>query len=444
MRRVLTGIALGVFGAVVIITGLVLGLALSQSKAPLQVIGNFFVPKPQDLFGKDRIALLLVGIDYDYNEKDEETSAHARTDTIMTASLNFPTDINATPSVGLLSIPRDTVVTYPDGRQDKINAAYVDGGIKKSEAVIGDFLGIPGFDRYVVLRINATKSLIDAIGGIDIVPDETMDYDDNWGHLHIHFKGGKLVHMNGEQAVSYSRFRHDACSDPCRIKRQQQVVRTVLAKIQNDKLNDLVHIRELVDVVRRNVDTNLSAQEMVSVANAFASLTPKNVAAAQVPFLRDEDLACCGNVLVPDDGMKAKLVKQTFLSPLAAPVVAVSQASATVAASQAPPTAVAEIPPAKIRVEVRNGSGTPGVANRLAERLRKQGFIIANVGNADAFSYETTVIRVHSASIPLAGERVRSALSIATASVTPEPSTSPTTFASDVTVIVGRDFAASQ
>ena len=66
-----------------------------------------------------------------------------------------------------------------------------------------------------------------------------MNYDDNWGHLHIHFMGGKKYHMNGEQAVSYMRFRHDACSDPCRIKRQQQVVRIMIAKLKNDKFNDV-------------------------------------------------------------------------------------------------------------------------------------------------------------------------------------------------------------
>ena len=50
--------------------------------------------------------------------------------------------------------------------------------------------------------------------------------------------------MNGEQAVSYSRFRHDACSDPCRIKRQQQVVRIMIAKLKNDKFNDLLRVKD--------------------------------------------------------------------------------------------------------------------------------------------------------------------------------------------------------
>ena len=34
-----------------------------------------------------------------------------------------------------------------------------------------------------------------------------MDYDDNWGHLHIHLKPG-LQHLNGQQAMGFVRFRH--------------------------------------------------------------------------------------------------------------------------------------------------------------------------------------------------------------------------------------------
>ena len=136
-----------------------------------------------------------------------------------------------------------------DGHEQKINGAYADGGIKEADRVIGSWLGLPQaapgryFDRYMVLRIAATKDLINAIGGVDVVPDETMNYDDNWGHLHIHFIGGKVYHMNGDQAVSYMRFRHDACSDPCRIKRQQQVMRLVVTKLEKDKFNDITICR---------------------------------------------------------------------------------------------------------------------------------------------------------------------------------------------------------
>ena len=143
------------------------------------------------------------------------------------------------------------------------------GGPHAAERAVAKFLGLPGFDRYVVLRVDATKSLVDAIGGIDVPVAQAMNYDDSWGHLHIHFTPG-MHHMNGDQAVSYSRFRHDACSDPCRIQRQQQVLRITIAKLKGDKFNDLTHIHSLIDVVNRNVETDLDTTEKLSLAQAYS------------------------------------------------------------------------------------------------------------------------------------------------------------------------------
>jgi LCP family protein required for cell wall assembly len=405
------------------------GASMITKRSPFDMVAGMFVPSPQQVFGKDRIRVLAVGLDYDYNDKDEEYSKSARTDTIITASLNFPTPVNPKPSVGVVSVPRDMLITYPNGHHDKINGAYTDGGITKSEAVIADFLGIPGFDRYVTLRINSSKALISAIGGIDVVPDETMDYDDSWGHLHIHFKEGKKYHMNGEQAISYARFRHDACGDPCRIKRQQQVMRIALAKLKNDKFNDLVHIQALIDVFRKNVDTNFTPQELLSVARAFQTVDLADVAMTQVPFTGDEDLACCGNVILADDAAKKKIVGKIFLDPILPAV---------------DPSDVAAIPPGKVKVEVANGSGIAGLATRMAADLKKRGFVVVAVTNAEDFGHETTEIQTHSATLPLAGAKVKAELALPSAVVSPNPSPAPESATSDVTIVVGRDYNAAQ
>jgi len=420
-------LVLGVFG------GIVATQSYMQRRAPADVISGYVIPAPQNYFHKDRVAIALFGIDYDYNAKDEETSANARTDTIKAVALNLPTQQNPTGSVSILSVPRDTDVILPNGHENKINAAY--GGYAgnwlaaahSSERVVGNFLGIPGFDRFVTLRIDATKDVIDAIGGIDVVPDETMNYDDSWGHLHIHFTGGKKYHMNGDQAVSYSRFRHDACSDPCRIRRQDQVIRITIAKLKNDKFNDLLHMNRLIDVLRRNVYTDLSGPEMLSLAWAFQRIDLKKIQTDQVPFVADKTLDCCGDVLIADDAGKNALVQKMFLRPLVPPL---------------PPNAaaVAAIAPSSIRVDVRNGSGVVGQGARLAGALRKAGFVVGAVTNADNFGYDATEIHVHTSATPLAGERVRSALALRTATVQTDAIV-PAGAASDVTVIVGRDYA---
>ena len=436
MNRKLFARTLVVFALVVgVFAGVVVTQAFVERRSPGDVISGYVLPSPQRYFHKDRLIVALFGIDYDYDAKDEEYSANARTDTIKVVALNLPTPQNPNGSISILSIPRDTDVIMPDGQENKINAAY--GGYNgnwlaaahNSERVIGSFLGIPGFDRFVTLRIDATKELIDAIGGIDVVPDETMNYDDSWGHLHIHFVGGQKYHMSGDQAVSYSRFRHDACSDPCRIRRQDQVIRITIAKLKNDRFNDLLHVNRLIGIVRNNVYTDMSESEMLSLAWAFQHIDLSKVETAQVPFVADKELDCCGDVLIADDAAKNALVKKMFLTPLVPPL-------------PVDPQAVAAILPSSIRVDVRNGSGIAGQGARLAGQLRKLGFIVEGVGNADSFGYDATEIHVHTTATPLAGERVRSALALRTATVEADPAPAVTTL-SDVTVIVGRDFAAA-
>jgi len=384
-----------------------------------QITGMFQpIPSPEALFHKSRLAILVVGLDYNYNDRDEEYSTAARTDTIMALSLDLPTH-----SLHELSVPRDTAYTYPDGHVDKINSLYAVGGIRASENGVAHFLGIPGFDRYVVLRINATKALIDAMGGIDVPVKETMNYDDSWGHLHIHFHPG-LYHMNGEQAVSYSRFRHDACSDPCRIQRQQQVLRLMIAKLTHDKFGDLIHIKQLIDVLDRNVQTDLSPIERLSLASAYANFHLADLQVDQIPYVDDEVLPNAGDVLLPDQAAKAQLVQRLFLTQ--------------VAMTPAPTADVAAIQPQQQHLHLQNGTGEIGLGSRIAGRLRHLGFPIDTVDNAANFSYQTTEIHVGASGAAL-GQRLREALALPEAQIVQDSTQTTDALAGYATIILGRD-----
>jgi len=429
-----------VLGAILILFGLLTGavaftMVRSHTYNPVVGIVNYFVPSPESVFGKERIFVLLMGLDYDYNNLDEPTSKDSRTDKIEVYAVDFPSKV-----VKSIAVPRD-MDAIVNGQEDKINDAYHYGGPKNTDAVVGGFLGMPKidtggyFDRYLTFRINTTKDLINAIGGVDVPVTETLNYDDTWGHLHIHFTPG-LTHMDGDKAVSYMRFRHDACSDPCRIKRQQAVERITMEKLKSDKFNDLTHIAQLIDVLHRDVDTNLTSDEMKSVAWAFRDMNLADVHQTQVPYLTDKELSCCGDVLVADQTGMAKIVAD-FVGPYVA--------------ATPPPSAdaIAAVKPSELRVDVRNGSGVPGLGAKLAAVLRKDGYVINSVGNADNFDYDTTQIRA-TAKTPLAGERVRNDIHLAQATVTPlpDPASAATAVASgktatalaDVTVVVGRDY----
>jgi LCP family protein required for cell wall assembly len=421
---------------------LLAGFSVAFHRTPMQILSLQLTPSPQELFGKDHVLVLLEGLDYDYNDKDEEFSTQSRSDVIKAVDLDFRTH-----KIYVLSVPRDMEATLPNGEVAKINQAQSDGGVREAQAVIAKWLGIRGFDRYVVLRINTTKDLINAIGGInvnvktsDCLTSHTgctggrIDYDDTWGHLHIHFVEG-MQHMTGDQAVAYGRFRHDWCSDPCRIMRQGQVMQAALDKMKGDRFNTLMHAGQLIDVFRRDVDTNLNQAELLSLANAFVDMPKNGLVLQTVPYVGDEDLGGdAGDVLIPDQARKTQLVDNMLVNP-------------PVPTPLPDAGAVAAINPLSVRVDIENGTTIPGVARRVATLLKQKGFTIGTVGNANTDDVATTQLHEHTR-IAFAGIRVREALGKAAANAqvvadSDEPTPDATATPSDVTVIVGQDLAST-
>jgi polyisoprenyl-teichoic acid--peptidoglycan teichoic acid transferase len=416
------------------------GYAIVEHRNPVVAITQIFVPTPQQTFGKSNLLVLVEGIDYDYDAKDQEYSTDSRSDVIWAVNLDF-----AAKRIYELSVPRDMIATMPNGTQEKINAAQSEGGIKEARHVIAGWLGIPGFDRYVILRIDATQAFISALGGVDVdvkssdclryktgCTNERLDYDDNWGHLHIHLKEG-MQHLDGPQAVGYMRYREDWCSDPCRIMRQQQLLRALVDRLRGDRVNTFMHMGSLLAVFRKYVETDFTDPELISLATYYEGIPSNAIVSAQVPYTADVDLPNEGDSLVPDTTARAQLVAKMLVAPptpLASPDA----------------LALAAIPPGTLRVDVENGSGIAGAAGRVAAALRKAGFTVGDVGDADRTDYAATEIHEHS-SVMFAGARVREALPFALhdASVVPDPAgPSPSAGASptsDVTVIVGSDIA---
>jgi hypothetical protein len=88
---------------------------------------------------------------------------------------------------------------------------------------------------------------------------------------------------------------------------------------------------------------------------------------------------------------------------------------------------------ARIRVEVRNGSGIPGAAADVTEYLRQAGFDVVDFGNAEEFDQPQTVV-IDRVGVPGPAREVAAVLR-----GVPIRSGVDTTLYLDVTVLVGRD-----
>jgi LCP family protein required for cell wall assembly len=423
-------------GVVIVAAGVALSATVFQRSAPVanvvRVVEQIFVPDPVALFGKDRLSVLVIGLDYDYDNLDQETSKTSRSDIIMALSVDFKNH-----RLNELSVPRDMVATLPNGTRAKINQAQSDGGIKMSKAVIADWLGIPPFDRYVVMRIDTSKDLVNAVGGIDLVvknadalkgtgPNGPIDYEDSWGHLHIHLKPG-FQHLNGERAVGYARFRHDWCSDPCRIMRQQQVIRALVDRITRNQINTVTHAQALLAVVRKDIETDFTPQEELSTAVAMSHVTARDIHTAQVPFTGDVMLPDYGQSLVPDEAGKQKLVAEMLRPPV--------DHVAVVAASS--------LPTADVRIRVENGTTVAGLAARVAGDLRRKGFNVSEVRNAPTTDFAVTRIE-SSAAAAAVSQLVQKELGPKATIVTVSSRPIGVQNVPDVTIVLGRDIVGSR
>ncbi len=287
------------------------GLALFQKfggyKNPLDAIRG--VPEalsimrdPQAQFpGRSRLTLMCVGLDRNIMISRDPTkngmpyTKGARSDVLMVASLDL-----ASGKVSILSIPRDTRVDLPGRRRpEKINAAHSIGGIPYTRDTVEDFLGV-SVDNHVVIKQEAIKAVVDALGGLTVKVDHDMDYDDNWGQLHIHLKEG--VHkLNGEQIVGFMRFRHDAEGDFGRIKRQQQVIQALAEEMKRPDI--VLKARPVLEAIREYIQTDLSWEQQLALAEIFRKVSVSDVVTTQLPISGIEKFGDVSYVM-PDEEMK--------------------------------------------------------------------------------------------------------------------------------------------
>ncbi len=359
-----------------------------------------FLPAPDlvQVFGKPNLRVLVMGLDENWTDSDVAYTAGARTDTLIGVNIDL-----ASKQVSVLSIPRDLWVYIPKSGYGKINEAYGDGGPQRTETTVQKNLGVPPFDYYVVLRLDATKNIINAIGGLDVNVEKDMDYDDTWGQLHIHLKKG-TQHLTGDQVVGYIRFRHDPEGDFGRMRRQRQVVQ-ILAKRFRDP-NIALHLPALLAVVKDNIRTDMTFGKLYDLALGMRGVSPQSVHSSVLPV---EIGWTNGESVLFASSDASKTVHQYLVVGFGT-----------------------KFDPSNVHLRIENGSGTPGAASAMADFLRQRGFDVVDTSNAASFGYQTTTIETSDQKV--AGE-VAKALPVKNPHINVAPMDGD-----DVVIVVGRDY----
>ena len=162
-------------------------------------------------------------------------------------------------TITMTSIPRDTLVRVnTDDGPDyvKINAAYSIGGPKQTVKQVSELLNVP-IDYYAVLNMGVLKKVVNAVGGVDVNNPFAFDYE---GH---HFPKGQQ-HLNGNEALKFSRMRYDdPNNDYGRQKRQQQVMISVIHKLKTS--GSVGAVNKLLDAVKDGVKTDVPIDNVATL-----------------------------------------------------------------------------------------------------------------------------------------------------------------------------------
>lgn len=191
----------------------------------------------------DPLSILVMGTDVGALNRG---NTGGNTDTMEIITINPKQE-----KITMTSLPRDTLVrvnTEDGADYVKINAAYSIGGPKQSVKQVKELLGIP-IDYYAVVNMGVMEKVVNAVGGVTVNNPFSFTYE---GH---HFKKGKQ-HLNGNEALKYSRMRYDdPNNDYGRQKRGQQVIKSVISTFKQK--GSLTAANKILDAVGDGIQTNI-------------------------------------------------------------------------------------------------------------------------------------------------------------------------------------------
>lgn len=339
--------------------------------------------------------ILLVGMDSRTDAHGNPLSAeelaalHAgddvatNTDTIIL--VRIPTNGR---SATAISIPRDSYVEAPGLGKTKINGVYgqikldrmkvlvenqgEDPALAEPQAVeagrnaliktVADLTGVT-VDHYAEIGLLGFSLITDALGGVEVClkdavyePLSGADFPAGWQHL------------DGAQALSFVRQRHDLPrGDLDRVVRQQVVMASLAHEVISRKtLTSPATLDKLQNAIQRSVVIS-SGWDVMDFLKQLQKLAAGNVAFATIPVLAEDGWS--------DDGMQSVVrvdpgqVQQWVESLLH------DQAEGK--------TAVVAYTPDQTTADVINDSEINGLAGAVSDRLGARGFMIGTVGNND-------------------------------------------------------------
>jgi LCP family protein required for cell wall assembly len=322
----------------------------------------------------------------------------ARSDTSMLLHIP-PTHTGAT----VISFPRDTMVPiyscqgdgqgHPGqqeqpGGLEQLNWTFSNGGAACLWRTLEQVTRIH-IDHFVEVDFSGFKSIVNDVGGVPVcLPYAVRDPASK-----LNLPAGKSV-VQGDQALAFVRERHIGLgSDLQRINRQQIFLASLAQRIKlSSSLSNPTKLYGLVHDVATSLttDTGLTLTNMYAIANSLKGLSTSALQFIMAP-------------VVPYPANLASQVE--FAQPSADQLFSaigrdshILKAARRAAHAKAQP--VPTVKPAKVQLQVLNGTNISGLAATTASQLTAKGFKVAGTGNATGTASSTVIEYASAAQMP--------------------------------------------
>lgn len=265
-------------------------------------------PQPAQIIEHpDLINIMLVGQDRRPGQTHRSLS-----DTMILCSFNTKNK-----TITMTSFMRDLYVTIPGYSPNKMNHAYAWGGMKTLRSTMLENFGIK-VDAFVEVDFAGFTTVVDALGGIDIyLTAEEAHYMNTTPLDGVNWEKWDVVeginHLNGNQALYYSRIRHVGNHDFGRTERQRKVLSTILAECKNLSFYEL---DSLLTKLLPHVATDMSNATIVGYTNKlFPLLSGSRLITQRIPITGSYVGAWIGAIdgLVPDIEINRQFLLDTLM-----------------------------------------------------------------------------------------------------------------------------------
>jgi LCP family protein required for cell wall assembly len=214
-------------------------------------------PKP-----RDSVTVLVIGSDADTLNAPTNRAAPAgpaNGDTVLLVRVNRRGPLQ------VLQVPTELALSLP-GRPGPValGTLFREGGVTLTREALRELLnlkdGAP--ERFIVVPRQALRTLVDALGGLEVSPPRRINYRDQSQKLTIDLQSG-LQRLSGAKVEQLARYRDKWLGESGRRTNQQVVLGGLRDQLAQPSL--VAQLPAIVNLWSKEVETNLSTREMLSL-----------------------------------------------------------------------------------------------------------------------------------------------------------------------------------